>query len=35
MTDQPITTHDSHVASTSLRAIKSPLERLPVKKKAC
>ncbi len=35
MTDQPITAHDSQVASTNLRAVKSPLERLPVKKKAC
>jgi hypothetical protein len=34
MTDQPITAHDSQVASPSLRAVKSPLERLPVKTKA-
>ncbi len=35
MTDQPITAHDSQMANTSLRVVKRPLERLPVKKKAC
>ncbi len=34
MTDQTITAPCSQVDSTTLRAVKSPLERLPVKKKA-
>ena len=33
MTDQPITGHDSQVASTTLRALKSALEQLPAKQK--
>ncbi len=32
MTDQLIIAHDSQVASVTLRTLKSPLERLPVKK---
>ncbi len=34
MTEQTITAHYSRVASTTLRTVKIPLERLPVKKKA-
>ncbi len=34
MTDRAIAADDSQVAGTSLRALKSLLERLPVKKKA-
>ncbi len=33
MTEQTITAHYSHVASTTLRTVKSPLEHLPGKKR--